>query len=140
MISPNPDPNLPDSARLEELVSEWRRSGRPGKLPEAARRDYFKETPEQWFSHLAPPRLDGAGRLWVVGRESGRTFADAWWHGTLLGRTWLDCSGAGARWQLADNRIAMTCLPENPGSIYEEVYKVWQIRDSTGATGEPTLE
>ncbi len=139
VISPNPEPNLPDAARLEALVSEWRRSGRPGKLSEAARRDYFKETPEQWFSHLAPPRLDGSGRLWVVGEQSGRTFADAWWRGTLLGRTWLDCSGASSRWQLTDNMIAMTCEPDDPGSVYEEVYKVWHIRDSSGVTGEPTL-
>ncbi|MEO8480253.1 MAG: hypothetical protein ABI542_11550 [Gemmatimonadota bacterium] len=138
MITPNPKPNLPDAARLEELVSEWRRSGRPGKLSEAARRHYFKDTPEQWFSHLAPPRLDGAGRLWVVGKQSGRTFADAWWRGTLLGRTWLDCPGPGARWQLTDNMIAMTCEPDDPGSIYEEVYKVWQIRDSTGDTAQST--
>lgn len=131
VIAPELEPNLPDDTRLEERMREWRLSGRPGGLSESARRDYFRETPEQWFSHLAPPRLDAAGRLWVVGKESGRAFADAWWRGTLLGRTWLDCPDAGAPWQLADNRIAMTCANEDPGSIDEVVYRVWVIRDRT---------
>lgn len=129
VIAPDLEPNLPDEARLDAVMAKWRRSGRPGGLSESAQRDRFRTTPEQWFSHLAPPRLDSKGRLWIVGQQSGRVFADVWWRDALLGRTWLDCRGADSRWQLAEDRIALICLPDPDDSVHDVIYRLWRIEE-----------
>lgn len=132
VIAPDLPPNLPGPERLDVVMEEWRRSGRPGRLSESARREYFAERPEQFFSHLGPPRLDAAGRLWVVGRDapSGRLFADAWWRDSMLVREWLECQNADGRWNLSRERLALVCDPEPGDSINDRVYRIWRIEDA----------
>jgi hypothetical protein len=127
VIAPDQEPNLPTPERLEQLMREWRSSGKPGRLGDADRRAYFARTPEQWFGHLAPPRMDAEGRIWVVGRAHGELFADAWWDDQFLGRTLLDCPGGVGRWNLAGNRIALLCANDDPEADADQVYRVWRI-------------
>src|SRR5690606_841708 len=102
---------------------------------EASRREKFATTPEQWFSHLAPPRMDADGRVWVVGRVHGLLFADAWWRDQFLGRTYLECKDWWGRWNLSVRHIALTCANQDPESDADQVYRVWRIEpDSSGGT------
>jgi hypothetical protein len=134
VIAPELEPNLPSAERLEELMFEWKRSGRPGGRSEADRRERFADTPEQWFSHLTPPRMDADGRVWVVGRAHGQLFADAWWRNKFLGRTLIECPGWSGRWNVAGTHIALPCASEDPESDVDQVYRVWRIvPDSTAA-------
>lgn len=129
VIAPDVPPNLPSEARVEELMASRPMDGPATRRSPDQWRDRFRSTPEQWFSHLTPPRADEAGRIWVVLRAHGELFAEAWWLDRPMGRFPLECPGFSGRWKLAGNYLAMPCRNTGEGAT-DWIYHVWRIAAS----------
>jgi len=128
VIAPEVGENHYGPRRLDRTAASLR--AMPGRSGSASKeRDRLANKPLQWFSHLAPPRLDAEGRSWVVGTKGDSVFADAWWRDRHLGRTMLACEDFPWHWQLAGDRIAMACAAPPEDSVHDRVYRIWRIED-----------
>ena len=134
VIAPDLEPNLPGPANLERLIEGWRRAGRPGGS-EVQARARLARRPQQFFSHLAPPRVDTRGRIWVLVNHGDSLFADAWWRDSLLVRTALECPGGASRWNLAGDRLALVCSAPPEDTVNDVVFWIWRIEDQPPSNG-----
>jgi hypothetical protein len=129
VIAPELPPKLPSDARVEELMASRPMDGPATRRSPEQWRERFRTSPEQWFSHLTPPRTDSAGRIWVVVRAHGELFAEAWWLDRPMGRFPLECPGFPGRWKVAGSYLAIPCRNEAEEGVTDWIYHVWRIED-----------
>lgn len=127
VIAPGVGRNLPSDAEIADLISAWRRAGRPGGQSESAMRREFASTARPWFSNRI--RMDGVGRMWVVGTHLDSVFADLFVDEHHIGRILLPCVGTGGRWDLNGEWLAIVCLPDEPDADVDAMVKLFRITD-----------
>lgn len=83
-----------------------------------------------WVSHVSPPRIDGAGRLWIV-RSTGAdsVVAELFAGSAHLGSLPLACPDYGGEWALTGDWFALVCGPSDPTSDHDAVVRRYRVRD-----------
>lgn len=82
---------------------------------------------QRHFSFHRPTGLDERGRIWVLGVEADSGFADVFNHDRFLGRLALPCAGFSHGWSLAGRWLVVACLPDDPDSVLDAVFKVFTV-------------
>ena len=90
------------------------------------RRDH-RWRPLRWFTHVGPPRGDGAGRIWVLGQHADSAFADVFAGSRFLGRLPLPCRDFQGRWSLNGSWLAVVCAPDDLEADRDADLKLFRI-------------
>lgn len=90
-------------------------------------RSQFAVASKEWFLPLNPPRVDGRGRLWVVGDLGDVAAADLFEGDRFIGRMPIPCPEFDGRWGLHGDMLVLQCATEDPASVRSVALRWFRI-------------
>ena len=111
----------PTERQIETELSQIAQSQKLSGQYLAMVRKQLAAAPQAFFTAAQGFRVDGAGRLWVVGYEADSAFADVFRDTTFVSRFSLPCPSFDGQWDLKGDWLAIGCGDHNPGKPTGEV-------------------
>jgi hypothetical protein len=124
-------PPRPTAARVDAELDALVKSpvGRNWSESEVARRREERLNENIGHFRVRPFRVDGAGRMWVVGPSGDSAYADVFAGERFLGRLEIGCRGSNGGYAVSGHWLAMSCEPQDPDFPGDAVVQLYRIEE-----------